>query len=161
MRHGVWLLAVALGLVACRAQEPALDQALTVEPMTLARSARCAPGDARVRWFDDADALVAGTGSLVDAGTADGLDWRSQAAVGVWLGERPTAGYGLSLADSRQQGDRLELVVRRQTPPADAMVAQVITYPCLIVTVPRTGYSTLQVVDDDGANLGRLRPGVE
>ncbi len=157
MRRGVWLLAAALGLVACRAQEPSLEQALTTEPMTLARSARCTPGDARVQWFDDAQALVAGTGSLVDTDAAGGLDWRSQVAVGVWLGERPTAGYGLSLSGSRLQDERLELVVQRETPAPDTMVAQVITYPCLIVAVPRTGYSTLHVVDDEGATLGRLQ----
>lgn len=67
--------------------------------------------------------------------------------VGVFLGERPTGGYGLLLRGQRLPGGEL-LVEWREKPPAeDAMVTQAVTRPWAIALFP-TG---------DGKTL--LRPG--
>ncbi len=62
-------------------------------------------------------------------------------------GQKPTAGYFLELAEPafviQQDKARLNVILNR--PPPDAMVAAVITHPCILVKVPAGSYSTIEV----------------
>lgn len=64
----------------------------------------------------------------------------------VALGERPTPGYGAGLerveAVSR---DRLTLQLSARSPEPGSLLAQVITTPCLALSVPEEGWSGLTV----------------
>ena len=77
----------------------------------------------------------------------------------VEMGERPTAGYALALAEpgfeARKVGARLTLDWIE--PPPGAYVAQVITSPCLVVRLPLRELGRLEVVD----RRGRLRIALE
>jgi hypothetical protein len=57
--------------------------------------------------------------------------------VGVFLGTRPTAGFQVEITGVREQDGALVVEYVERRPPSDAMVAQVLTAPFHLVTVPR------------------------
>jgi hypothetical protein len=63
----------------------------------------------------------------------------------VGLGQKPTGGYGLTLANSRIIGDTLKITVILRRPPADAMVTQVLTTPCAVMAVTPRHWDTIEV----------------
>ena len=67
---------------------------------------------------------------------------------------RPTSGYAVSLGSNTakvgKRGD-LTLTVAWTEPSADSIQAQVITSPCLFVSVPKDDYPTIRVVDEAGS----------
>ena len=69
----------------------------------------------------------------------------------VNMGEQRTAGYGVRLADEAAQviDGRLRLPVSWVSPKPGMMQAQVITHPCLVVSVD-TEFQQVDVVDQDG-----------
>lgn len=75
--------------------------------------------------------------------------------VAVSRGDQPTPGYGLSLRRARQEGTTAVLEVSWQTPEPGAMLAQVITHPCLVVGIDDAdGIARVEAVDQHGEPLG-------
>jgi hypothetical protein len=73
--------------------------------------------------------------------------------VAVYMGRKPTAGYHVSMASRAVavgEHNELILLVSWIEPPGDALLAQVITSPCILVSIPKGNYSTIQVVDEGG-----------
>lgn len=69
---------------------------------------------------------------LTNEGTAPRALGQGEVAVGIFLGPRPTAGYGVELT-GRAESDRQFLVRwRALAPTADSMVATVLTSPWAI-----------------------------
>ena len=70
-------------------------------------------------------------------------------------GQQPTAGYSLALAPLpftvRQNRAHLNVILHRPAP--DAMVAAVITHPCMLVKVPAGHYTTIEI-----HGLGKIQP---
>lgn len=66
------------------------------------------------------------------------VDFSKSTVVGVFLGTRMTAGYGVDVVSVRSQGDTTVVEYREQRPPADALLAQVLTAPFHLVSIPRT-----------------------
>lgn len=64
------------------------------------------------------------------------IDFSREMVVAVFMGSRPTAGFGIALAGVRQEGAGLVVEVRETVPGADAMTAQVITMPYAIAALP-------------------------
>ena len=58
-------------------------------------------------------------------------------AIGIFLGQRPTAGYGISILSAAKQ-DGSFVVAYRENKPSGA-AAMVLTYPYLIGLYPKTG----------------------
>ncbi len=80
-----------------------------------------------------------------------------QRLIAISRGEQPTAGYALELISaSTATGDEIEIVVRFREPAADAVVAQMITQPCLILGLPDAATGPVSVTLDDGSLLGSL-----
>ncbi len=77
--------------------------------------------------------LAAGT--QIPAPTAPTVDFTKQKVVTVFMGQRPTGGYGLRLVSSSQRRDTLRLLLESSAPPAGGVQAQVITSPYLMMTV--------------------------
>ena len=69
----------------------------------------------------------------------------------VNMGEQRTAGYGIRLAPDAAQviEGRLRLSVSWVTPKPGMMLAQMITHPCLVVSVAAE-FQQVDVVDQDG-----------
>lgn len=68
----------------------------------------------------------------------------------VEMGERPTAGYRLEVREgmSRIEEGTLILALDWLPPAPDAMVAQVVTAPCIVVGAPDGDYGRIEVRDN-------------
>ncbi|MBD3286852.1 protease complex subunit PrcB family protein [candidate division WOR-3 bacterium] len=64
------------------------------------------------------------------------VDFESRMLVCVFAGEKPTAGYGISISRVREGNKSLVVEYSEKSPDPEKMVAQVVTYPCHIVAVP-------------------------
>ncbi|GGR85613.1 protease complex subunit PrcB family protein [Deinococcus sedimenti] len=72
--------------------------------------------------------------------------------IGVFLGQRPTGGYGVQVLSASGSTGSLTLRVRLTAPAPGAILAQVITSPWAIVSVPGT-YTSVTVLDENGQPL--------
>lgn len=73
------------------------------------------------------------------------LNFDREHALVVGLGQKPTGGFGLTLANSRIVGDTLKITVISRRPPADAMVTQVLTTPCAVMAVTPRYWDRIEV----------------
>lgn len=152
------------GLVAACQGMPAGGDTSSPEARMIWQSGQCGARSAGSRWIGDPAALeraVRASGpASPDADEPDmpSPDFERRRVLLVALGERPTAGYGIGLERETLeiQGDTAVLRVAVTRPPADSMQAQVITAPCMLVTVEPADYSTLAVRASDGADYGTL-----
>ncbi|TSA81080.1 protease complex subunit PrcB family protein [Deinococcus detaillensis] len=76
----------------------------------------------------------------------------SQTAVGIFLGSRPTGGYGLTVQSVRASGSALEITVNLRSPGSGTITTQSITSPWTIVSVQGL-YRTVTVRDQNGQLL--------
>ena len=111
--------------------------------------------------------LVSGPGAPMLPGryarpavTLPAIDWATEAALVVDMGEQRTGGYGVAVTDMKQGGSgevELHLSVRR--PDRHAFVAQVITHPHAVANVPRAwlqgGPTTVVAIDQNGQEVAR------
>jgi len=110
----------------------------TPTPRTIDQGARSQITAARevvVRTDAEWDALWRQHQTARPRGT---IDFSKEMVVGVFLGSRPTAGYSVTIVSAAEQGGVLRVRYRETPPPADAITAQVITYPYQIVAIPRS-----------------------
>lgn len=75
-----------------------------------------------------------------------------ETVVGVFLGQRPTGGYGIRVTGASVQGDTLTLTVEVRVPGPGAITTQALTSPWTLVRVPGT-FRAVQVVDSSGRPL--------
>jgi hypothetical protein len=156
------LCAVAIAwLTACAGPAPS---ATAVPVEALYRGAHCGAPDTEpvATWLTDAEALARAYATirrLSASGRAKPppIDFTHSAALLVSMGTMPTSGYALSLADepARIATDALEITLNWQSPPRGAMVAQMLTSPCLVLRIPREGYREIRVLDHAGAIRAR------
>ena len=85
------------------------------------------------------------------------VDFTRAVLVRIGMGQRPTAGYGLTLARDRagHRDGTAVIRVRWRQPEPDALQAQVVTQPCLLVRLPRAGIGRVRVVDEAGTVRGK------
>jgi len=76
--------------------------------------------------------------------------------VAISRGPQPTPGYRFELGDAFLDNDVAILALRWIEPAADAVLAQVITHPCIVVGLERGGYRRVRAVDDRGTVLGEV-----
>ena len=67
------------------------------------------------------------------------VDFTKELVVGVFAGERPTAGHEVEIVRVERESGGLSVVYRIESPAKDAMVAQVLTQPFHLVRLPRLG----------------------
>jgi hypothetical protein len=71
------------------------------------------------------------------------VDWAKREAILVASGPRSSTGYSLHVASLYARGGRLVLTVKERTPSLGEPVAAKVTYPYVLITVPRTSKSLL------------------
>lgn len=152
-----WLTLPAwLALIAC-----AQAQADSLSPVPGTRI-QCpwVAQQAAVRIVGDANAWSALAGEA-DAGFSTPTDWQRESLLVVSLGARPTPGYKLNLQAAKwdKTTGRWTLRLAEQAPPADAILPQVISFPCLILRAPRRGIRELVALDADGKVLAQQHLG--
>jgi VWFA-related protein len=65
------------------------------------------------------------------------VDFSRDMVVGVFLGSRPSGGFGVQITSTERVGDVLVVKWSEQTPAPGQMAAQVMTAPSFLATVPR------------------------
>ena len=66
------------------------------------------------------------------------IDFSRREAVLVAAGPRSSTGYSLHVESVTQRGDSVDVVVREQTPGLRDRVTAHLTYPLLLITIPRS-----------------------
>ena len=69
--------------------------------------------------------------------TRPNVDFSREIVVAVFMGTRPTAGFGVEIFRVRQEGVALVVSYRETRPSPDSVTAQILTSPFHIVAVPR------------------------
>lgn len=150
---GSLALAAVLLAVACGAHRHGV-----VKTAVVRASAQCG-GEAdgpSARWIATEGGLRAalGSGGAFGAERASpAVDFSKEGVLAVFMGQRRTAGHGLALHEPDVAvADRVAtVVVRFEEPQPGAMVAQVLTSPCLLLRFPKAGIREVRVVDPSGA----------
>ncbi|MFZ5813872.1 MAG: protease complex subunit PrcB family protein [Bacillota bacterium] len=89
-----------------------------------------------------------------------GVNWSSEVAVVVDMGEQRTGGYGVRVESARVAApDRVELQLTVQRPEPGMFVTQAFTHPYAVARVPRAGLGggpvTLVAYDQRRAEVAR------
>ena len=71
-------------------------------------------------------------------------------------GSQPTPGYAFELREARADGSTLVLEYNWIVPPPDAVLAQMVTSPCSVVSIVNAGNARSVAALLDGAELGRV-----
>jgi PrcB C-terminal len=147
---GAVVLAVALALSCC-AEADRIDLAQVLA------NGNCRTSEIGVNEIDEA-ALAEYRGTrLLDMTQSSGSKEHPIRLVAIAPGEYPTPGYSVTLGgESTLRGRELTIVVKISKPPADAILAQMITHPCLVVGVGDPKVERIRVVDDDARLIGEL-----
>ncbi len=109
-----------------------------------------------VIWIADAEAWRSWHGRITSARLPAPpppvVDFPREGVLLLAMGSRPTAGYGLSLAERAATVRDGVLTVRVDwgEPPPGVLLAQVMTGPCLLVKVPAASFDRIRVVDRQG-----------
>ena len=147
-----------LGLLAC-AVLPAWAAGPVIETR-FSQQCMLASNEPALRLFDDVASWQAFNAQEPLPAFAKAPDWRRQRVLVFTLGTRPTPGYVLSLKAShlRRSDHTLQLDVTEQRPATDAFLPQVLTQPCLIVMLRKSGWQAIQIRDaDSGDTLSVVR----
>jgi hypothetical protein len=68
---------------------------------------------------------------------APAVDFSREMVAAVWLGMRPTSGYGVEIVGVESAPEGLAVEYRERTPAPGTMTAQVLTSPFHLVTLAR------------------------
>ena len=112
-------------------------QGAAIEVTTISRSSMSlvdSPRQAVVRTPDEWSALWK---EHSGARPAAKVDFDKVTVVAVFLGTRPTAGYAVGITGTRQDGPALVVQWMETKPPADRMIAQVITSPVHMASIAK------------------------
>lgn len=118
------------------------------------------PPDApKALWITEAAGLKALGDSMAGRRINDGLpepvssfDFSAHGLLFVYMGEKPTSGYSLALVPEKAciSGQAAMVTLNWQTPAPDAITAQVVTYPCIFIQLPKGNFSEIRVLDPQG-----------
>jgi len=113
---------------------------------------------ASARWIEDATQLESLYQPL-NLAPAE-IDFAQSVVVLVEMGERPTLGYRLGVAEAEAQmvEGHLEVVLEWREPPSDMMVGQMVTSPCLLLKLERGQYREVWFKDAQGLRRAVATP---
>lgn len=149
------LASLAVGLLAC-AQGPQDAISDAGDARQVYSGQQCGQADdPGARWLGDQDALggVLSGQNRTQIGFAQteppDVDFTREHVVSISMGQRPTGGYNLTLADKKVVVENETAMVRIDwiEPPPEAFVTQALTSPCLLLALPRGDYARLKIVD--------------
>jgi hypothetical protein len=123
---------------------------------TLASQGQCgAQNRPTVRWIADAgewrDLHARINSQWMNPPPPPMVDFPREGVLLIAMGQRSSAGYGLTLADKVAvvRDGVLTVRVDWREPLPDHLRAQVMTSPCLLVAVPDAGFTRIEVVDQE------------
>ena len=154
----LWVALLASLLPACRLNGVPEPTPATVEVTLLAQSSQCWNNSVEpsVVWITGIETYRSAYNQtrqhiLSDAASLPGVDFSRSGVIAVYMGKHSTAGYQVGLASRNAEirdHNILTLLVSWSEPPEDAFLAQVVTSPCLFVSIPKDNYSAIRVIDE-------------
>jgi protease stability complex PrcB-like protein len=120
------------------------------------QSAHCGLGERGLAYVESADQLLGFSrlpGQNLAIEQLRQTDFAREHLLIVALGEKPTGGYSVALAEAVEEGPVLSLTMELREPGKDSMVAQVITTPCAVIAIPAVDWSEIRVSGVDERNL--------
>ncbi|HSW14884.1 MAG TPA: protease complex subunit PrcB family protein [Solimonas sp.] len=154
-----WIAPAALLLAGCSGMPTLFSKEYAIEVSEAARSGQCntAGPESRVSLLADTAAVEAWQ---QEHGVSFGVALPQGPFALVEMGERNTGGYGLAISRlAGRRGDTLVLNGTFIAPAAEDMTTQAITSPCVLVSLPKQGYSQVEIIDQDGRVRGRSGQG--
>lgn len=153
MRRSITLAVLAFGAAACAG--PAAMHPLAAQHATM-QCPLASADPAQALLVLDNERQWAGALRADEAATfGRAVRWAEERVVVFALAQQPTLGTRVALdkpqAELRQ--GVLQLTLRIERPPADAMTATALSRPCVIVAVAREGWLQARAIDTDGATL--------
>jgi hypothetical protein len=158
IKRGVsWLICgLVMGAVAC-ASAPMVDvqeQAVTLEQIEVGGQSALNTDGMEFRLITGAAQLGRIYGEIHGSETPQpsppAVDFQHELVLAAFLGQRPTAGFGIALGPARyvieDDGPWLQVTVTTRRPPPGAITAQVITSPYCLVSVSRGEYRRVRFV---------------
>jgi len=147
-----FLVAAMVNVAACADNHKVVAQsAITVD--VLQASIQCGGNavDVNARWIANA-AQLESFSRQHNLAIADVVDFAQSMVLLVEMGEKPTLGYRLGLAEQEAQviEGRVEVVLEWLEPPKDMMVGQMLTSPCLLLKLSKGPYQTVLFKDQNG-----------
>jgi PrcB C-terminal len=85
------------------------------------------------------------SGNQVPLPPAPIVDFGKKRMVTVFLGQRPTGGFGVSYKSATLEDNTLKLVIETTSPAPGRLVTQVITSPFVVLEVSNTNFNVVQV----------------
>ena len=158
----------ALFLCGCTAVAPANQSVakLPVETLWSANQSSYATAQPQALYVSDADRLNTLTRANTNrAATAilgqRRVDWRREAVVWLYMGNKTSGGYGLRLAfpEAVVSHGTAVITVQWREPSPGALVTQQITSPCLVLKLPKGTYEKIEIRDETGRVRARLVQG--
>ena len=132
-------------------------QARHVDVMTVLANGNCQTTEVGVRAIDYATLATFRGTRLIGMSESEASAQQPVHLIAIVPGEFPTAGYGVSLQEGAAlTADLLTIKVKTDRPPPDAMLAQMITHPCLVVGIADPAVSRVKVLDDSAVVLGEV-----
>lgn len=89
---------------------------------------------------------------------APAVDFEAVHVVLIRMGQRPTGGYGIELAEPQARlANGTALIRLRWIEPAPGTVStQALTSPCLVIELPKGAYRKIVITDDSGKVKGEI-----
>ena len=151
--------AAMLTLYGCTAAAPADPgiQKLPVETLWAANQSNHATSQPLALWVTDSDQLTAlARSNPVRAAAAilgqRQVDWRREGVVWLYMGQKTSGGYALSLGapQAHISHGTAVITVHWREPSPGAIVTQQLTSPCLVLKLPRGNYGEIAIQDESG-----------
>jgi hypothetical protein len=124
-----WVLAIAVAITALQSggvETIAKDSMSSVDEARTAVAST--PGEWETLWRSH------GSGKPLPT-----VDFTTRRVAAIFLGSRPTAGYDIEIVGTREEGGNLIVEWSEVRPKQGLLLAQVLTSPALIVSVPKVG----------------------
>jgi PrcB C-terminal len=148
-------LMVVVALAACVSSRPAIK---TVPVRTLFADAQCGGEAPAIRRLDGATqwnelrARIEGRSVSTTSQNLAIPDFSRDDVFLIAMGQRPTLGYSVTLASdvARLYDTHIQFSVIWQEPDAGALQGQMLTSPCIVVSIPAGEYGQPIAVDSQG-----------
>ncbi len=159
-------LSVILVLGACGTslnQAPTADATEPMSAQVLYRGSRCPATQPGIRVISDAASWVEWQrqqqtlfpASNEQEDTAADLEFSQVSVIVISMGQRPTPGYAVEVPEGSVtlHGTSLTISTIWRQPPKGAILAQVLTSPCIAITVPITQYNSVEIKNQHGDTI--------
>lgn len=138
---GVAIIAIAIGIFVFssgRFSNNALVASATVVPFTEIVRGSQSEVQRRVNYLITSASQFEELWKMVSAtGTPPNIDFKTHVVIAVFAGQRPTAGYAITVAKIEDTNTRMVSIALAE-PADDCVVAQAVTTPYEIVAMPTT-----------------------